>query len=100
MYIKVDSYWQNSPDYFVGPMSKAQAQAAIKVAQEAEGSLVALSSQMSSDVRYGIRVCLVTNKAARTRINLSGESLYNILEGIPLNTSELYEMSDIANDAF
>lgn len=100
MYVKVDSYWQNSPDYFVGPMTKAEAQQMIAEARAATGSLVALSSELSSDVRNGIRVCLVTNKTAKRRINLTGEGLYNILESIPLNTSELNGMSDIANDAF
>jgi hypothetical protein len=100
MYIKVSSYWQNTPDYFVGPMSLKEAKFEIERACGADGSLVALSSELSSDVRYGIRVCLVTNAAAKSRINLSGEGLYNVLEGIPRDTHELYEMSDNVNDAF
>ena len=93
MYVKVDSYWQNSPDYFVGPVSKAEAQAMIMAAQRANGSLVALSSQMSRDVRHGIRVVIVTNRAAKSRI-IEDYPNRNILPSIPTSTDELKEMVD------
>lgn len=89
-YVRFDTYWANSPNYFAGPFpSREAAEEAIKAAENARGSKVVRSYQMANDVRNGIRVHGVVS-ATEARQYGFGDS-YEAFDHIPRNTSELHE---------
>ena len=90
-YIRFDTYWQNSPNRFVGPFSTRQAaEDAIKAAENATNSKVARSSQMANDLRNGIRVFGVLSSTEAKRYGLRHN--YEALDELPRNTTELAQM--------
>lgn len=80
-YLEVDTYWQNSPSFFVGPFeSRAAAEAWYK--DRPENSNLTPSNQMSGDVRHGWRV--YANALSKTDARKRGmrddyEHGYNVL---------------------
>jgi len=65
-YIEVCGYWQNSPSLFVGPFeTKAEAEAAVQAAIEADGSEAVRPGQMARDLKDGVRLYVLTTTEAR-----------------------------------
>lgn len=97
-YVKFDTYWQNSPDWFAGPFaSRNEAQAAIDVALTRAGSKVAMSTQTSRDVRHGIRVwdILSRSEALRDGLRLDWDGRRNCIgKVIPADTDHLFDLAD------
>jgi hypothetical protein len=74
-YIRIDTYWQNSPDEFVGPFSsREEAQREIDAAV-AEGK-VCMASHMAADLRNGIRVHGILSKTAAQRSGMKAGKWY------------------------
>lgn len=99
-FIRVDSYWQNSPDYFVGPFeSKELAQAEINRATTDPDSLAILSQHLASDVKNGVRVHAVINKTKAREMGMRdwqfGDEYSNLLgTRIPINTHDMMRMGE------
>ena len=99
-FVRINSYWQNSADYFVGPFgSRNEADSAIEKAVSAPRSLVCKSGQMSSDVKNGIRVFQPVSKTDAQRAGMREDFMNNrnVLPRIPLDTSDLMEMNESSN---
>jgi hypothetical protein len=99
-YIRLDTYWQGSGDYFVGPFQDAvSAGNAIDAAVNAEGSLVAWYDRLSSDVKDGVRVWGVLTKTQAVRAGLSTEPGRCNLLGteMPLTRTDLLETVQYVN---
>lgn len=99
-YIRLDTFWQGSPDRWVGPFSsRAEAEAEIaRVADEPE-SLIALPGRAAADVRHGIRVYGVFSRSAAQRESLRdyslGDERSNLLgKRLPATTDELFDMEE------
>lgn len=93
-YIRIDTYWQNSPDEFVGPFaSREEAQTEIDAALDEDGSKVCMSSYSARDVRYGIRVYGILSKTEAQRQGMKAGQWYGegnmIGKRIPRSTYEL-----------
>jgi hypothetical protein len=61
-YVKVDTYWQNSPDYFVGPFNDRQA--AQSWLDGRDGS-VNLADQFAGDVKNDWRASMMSATEAK-----------------------------------
>lgn len=103
-YIRIDTLWQNSPDYFVGPFdSREQAQAAIDKAQENEHSEIRTEGHMAGDLRETVRVHGILSKTEARKIGMVGPELGDNVEygntigkEMPFNAGRL---SQIVNGA-
>lgn len=100
-FIRIDTLWQNSPDYFVGPFdTRAEAQAAIDAAVNHDDSKVVLPGRMAGDVKEAVRVHGIlgkteARKAGLTDLVLFGDrTLHSNLLGkeVPFNGGRLSEL--------
>ena len=94
-YIRIDTYWANSPDYFVGPFSnKLDARREIERARD-EGS-VWLSTRLSGDLKDGIRVHGINTKTNCVRVwRMKEEDI--IGKRIPKSATELHRIINAVN---
>lgn len=93
-FIRIDTFWQNSPDRFVGPFdSRSDAQAEIDRAIDAPNSKVTVSNQSASDIRYGIRVHGIHPRTVCER-NYGMDERNTLSRTIPLSTVDLTEHED------
>lgn len=93
-FIRIDTYWQNSLDRFVGPFaSRDEAQAEIDHATNAENSRVVLIGQSASDIKTGIRCHGILSKTSATRHGMTERNTLSMT--IPLNTADLTEHEDL-----
>lgn len=95
-FVRFDSYWQNSSNYFVGPFdSKREAEAEIDRAESAVNSMVVRSFQTAANVRDGIRVHGVMSYTAARRAGMRderyGDDWSNVYNDVPVNWNELPE---------
>ena len=89
-FIRIDTYWQNSPDRFVGPfVDRSEAQAEIGRATSADNSRVVLAGQMASDIKTGIRCHGVLSKTEAKRRGMTDRN--TLSRTIPLDTTDLNE---------
>ena len=100
-YIRMDTFWQNSPDRWVGPFdSRDEADAAIEAAREEPGALIALPGVAAPDVRHAVRVYGVHPRSTAQRMGMRayalGDARDNTLSRLPINADELF---DIEQDA-
>lgn len=93
-FVRVDTFWANSPDYFVGPFgSREEAQAAIDdIPTEANAWLS--TSRCNGDIKDAVRVyptILTATEAKRSgmRDDLAHPH-YNVMSEIPHNAHDLY----------
>ena len=87
-YVRISTYWQNSPNWFVGPfVSRAAAEAAIEEAEKASGSKVYPAASLGGDIRYGIRVHGVASATEAKSAGLRNN--YEALNVLPHSTGEL-----------
>ena len=97
-YVRIDTYWQSSADYFVGPYkSRDEAQAAIDEALGWTDGLCALVGNHAQNVRYGIRIWGVLNATEARKAGMNEElepATYNILSEIPKDTDELKQLRE------
>lgn len=89
-FIRIGTYWQNSPDRFVGPFdSREAAQAEIDRATGADNSRVVLAGQSASDVKTAIRCHGILSKTEAKRAGMTDRN--TLSHTIPLNTYDLTE---------
>ncbi len=94
-YIVIDTFWEPSPDRFVGSFeSRTAAQAEINRATTAEHSKVVLAGQNPADIRNSIRVHGILSKSGAQCIGLKdfalGDSDSNVIgTQIPIDIAEL-----------
>jgi hypothetical protein len=99
-YIHIDTFWQNSPDRFVGPFdSKAEAQAAIDEAYDALDSNVAAYGMSSNNIKGAVRVHGVLSKSAARRAGMRdyglGDDTSNVIgERVPHSMNDLKEIEE------
>src|SRR5260221_1960407 len=99
-YIRIDTYWQNSPNRFVGPFAtREEAEAEVERALAASGSLVARAENHSPNVRRGILVfpdILTRSEAVRTGLRPMGSLRGGncVGEHIPVNIDELADLEE------
>jgi len=93
-FIRIDTYWQNSPDRFVGPFaSRKEAQAEIDRATSADNSRVVLIGQSASDIKTGIRCHGIFPRNVCER-NYGMTDRNMLSRTIPLHTTDLREHED------
>lgn len=93
-FIRIDTYWQNSPDRFVGPFdSREAAQAEIDRATGAENSSVVLAGQSASNIKIGIRCHGILSKTEAKRAGMA--DCNTLSRTIPLDTYDLTEHEDV-----
>lgn len=97
-YVRVGTYWQNSPDYFVGPFSsRHEAQSAIDRALEDPASKATLAGRHPVDAKYGIRIHGILSKSQAERIGMKDIVTHewtNIISRIPGDTGDLSVIQD------
>lgn len=97
-YVRIDTLWQNSPDWWVGPFaSEGEAQAEIDRALNDQKSACVMAGRLAGDVKHAIRIFGIVPKSQAIRKGLKAYSLgdnYNNTLGkfIPLSTDDLAEM--------
>lgn len=99
-YVRIDTYWQNSPDRFVGPFeTKDAAQVEIDRALNAGNNVWSARSQCGGNIKYAIRVypdILSATEAKRMGMRplgaLRGTNM--IGERIPNDTDDLYDVEE------
>lgn len=97
-FIRIDTYWQNSPDHFVGPFeSRETAQTAIDAALEAPNTCAVAAGQMARDVKNGIRVHGILSQTEAKRMGMKdwrlGDNESNVIgKRVPVDTADLYQM--------
>lgn len=90
-YVRIDTYWQNSPDRFVGPfVSREEASQAGIQAHDLPA--------WSVDIKDGIRCQEVLSKSQARRSGMKdfglGDDSSNVLSRIPCNMQELKEAEE------
>ena len=94
-FVKVNTYWQNSADAFVGPFANKQAaQAAIESAAQSDN--VCKSGQSCDDVKNIVRVYLPMSAPAAKRAGLREDWMNNrnVISRIPTGTSDLMQLQE------
>lgn len=93
-FIRVDTYWQNSPDYFVGPFdSREAAQAAIDNIQT-EDNVWLSTSTCGGDIRSAVRVfpaILTASEAKRGGMRDDYGARHNVMPTMPRDANDLFE---------
>jgi hypothetical protein len=94
-FVRIGTYWQNSPYRFVGPFAtREEAEAAIEAAYTNGNVNVWRSSSMcGGDIKTAICVYGVMNKSEAFRAGMRDIGLRgtNMLPRIPVNTDELFD---------
>lgn len=95
-YIRVDTYWQNSPDYFVGPFdSRDAAQQAIEAIPENANVWLSINS-CSGDLKAAVRLypsILTATEAKRGGMIADlAHPKYNVISRVPMNSEDLFWM--------
>lgn len=99
-FIRIDTYWQNSADRFVGPFtSKALAEEEMQRALAAKNNVWSARSLCGGNIKYAIRVypdVLTATEAKRMGMRplgaLRGTNM--IGERVPDSTDDLYEIEE------
>lgn len=96
-FIQVDTYWQNSPDYFVGPFdTREDAQAAIDGIRT-EDNVWLSTSMCGGNIRDAVRVypAILTRSEARRggMRDDAASAKYNVVPRMPTDATDLYEMT-------
>lgn len=77
-YVRVDTYWQNSTDYFVGPFSDRQAAERWLDAGRC-GNGINLAGHFATDIKHDWRACVISaTEAKRWGMSYAYDS-YNVL---------------------
>ncbi len=100
-FIRIDTYWQGSKDYFVGPFgSREEAEAVIETAVHADGAKVWPADRLAGDVKDGIRVHGVVSKTQAKQYGLSEEPGRSNVLGpvIPRNRADLIDAVNSTNE--
>lgn len=97
-YVKLDTYWQHSPDRFAGPFAnRDEAEKAIDIALKRAGSKVTMYNHQAADVRHGIRVygVLSRSEARRDGLRLDWDGQRNCIgKVIPVDTDHLFDLEN------
>lgn len=93
-FIRIDTYWQNSPDYFIGPFdSREAAQAAIDNIQT-EDNVWSSTSTCGGDIRSAVRVfpaILTASEAKRSGMRDDYGARHNVMPTMPKDANDLFE---------
>jgi hypothetical protein len=93
-YVHIDTFWNNSPDYFVGPFSKEKdaLETAHTAIDDNEYNVISsLNNPLS--ITDAIRVygaCTESHAIKQGMIN-NHSSMHNVISTMPYNTSDLQE---------
>ena len=92
-FVRIDTYWHNSPDYFVGPFaSREEAQAAIDDIRT-EDNVWLSTSQCGGDIRTAVRVypaILTATEAKRDGMRDDYGSRHNVISQMPQGSGDLF----------
>ena len=100
-YVRIDSYWQNSGDFFVGPFAnRDEAQTEIDRAVSDPESLVVPANQMAQDIEHGVRVHSILTKTQAKQAGLHesfGDTYERNVVGvkIPRTAHQMWHANDI-----
>ena len=96
-FIRIDTYWQNSKDNFVGPFnSREEAQAAID-GIETEDNVWLSTSTCGGDIRTAVRVyptILTASEAKRMGMRDDYGPRHNVVPRMPSREHDLFDMLD------
>ncbi len=88
-FVRVDTFWQNSPDSWFGPYAtRAAAQAAV------DASDAAKPGRMARDVKEQTRVVGIYSATESAKAGRSHENTYGTGDGIPSTSDELREIEE------
>jgi hypothetical protein len=92
-FIRVDTYWQNAPDYFVGPFaSREAAQEAIDSIETADNVWLSTST-CGGDIRTAVRVypaVLTATEAKRSGMRDDYSARHNVVSEMPRDSADLF----------
>lgn len=92
-FIRIDTYWQHSPDYFVGPFAtRAAAQEAIDAIQR-ENNVWLSTDLCGGDIRTAIRVypaILTATEAKRSGMRNDYGPRHNVVAEMPQDSRDLF----------
>jgi hypothetical protein len=96
-YVRVDTYWQNSPDRFVGPFdTRDEAQAAIDDIPTRDNVWLSTST-CGGNIKTAVRVyptILTATEAKRSgMVEDYASSRYNVIPRMPHDSDDLFEMT-------
>jgi hypothetical protein len=95
-FIRIDTYWQNSPDHFVGPFnSRESAQVAIENIDSARDNVWLSTSMCGGDIRSAVRVypvILTTTEAKRSGMRNDYSNRQNTVPVMPSRENDLFTM--------
>jgi len=100
-YVRLDTFWQHSPDRFAGPFgSREAAEAAIDAATTNPAADVVRLDRRPRDIKYAIRVYGVLPASQALRLGMctpemTDYSRTNVISRIPLDTDDLFELEQI-----
>ena len=88
-YVRMDSYWQNSPDYFFGPYAtRIAAEAAVAASGAGRHDL----GQGARDVRHQTRILGILSATDARRAGMNERNQYPALDKLPGTTDELAQI--------
>lgn len=94
-FIRIDTYWQNSPDYFVGPFeSRAAAAAAIDSVRTEDNNVWLSTSTCDGDIRTAVRVypgILTATEAKRRGMRDDYGVRHNVVSEMPRCSHDLFD---------
>ena len=91
-YLKVDTYWANSPDWYCGPFPTPK-KAWDEIREAIEDGLVTWPGHLAKDVRNGVRTTPPMSKTQALRLGMRPANILGTK--IPRNKRELAQMSDL-----
>jgi hypothetical protein len=102
-FVRIDTYWQNSKDRFVGPFaSREEAQATIDGIQT-EDNVWLSTSTCGGDIRSAVRVyptILTATEAKRMGMRNDYSPNHNVVPHMPSREHDLFEMIESARGPY
>lgn len=92
-FIRIDTYWQNSPDYFVGPFDSKEAAWAAIDGIRTEDNVWLSTSTCGGDIRTAVRVfpaILTATEAKRSGMRNDYGPRHNVIPTIPSGANDLF----------
>lgn len=94
-YIRIDTYWQHSPDTFVGPFASREAAQAAIDAIRTEDNVWLSTSTCGGDIRSAVRVypaILTASEAKRMGMRNDYGARHNVVPRMPVDGYDLFDL--------
>lgn len=102
-FIRIDTYWQNSKDNFVGPFASREAAQAAIDAIKTEDNVWLSTSTCGGDIRSAVRVyptILTASEAKRMGMRDDYGPRHNVIPHMPSREYDMFEMLESARGPY